>query len=123
MMRVRRWDTGVNDIDAGRVDAPFLERITHGAGDGDESRDALSVLDPSTRHKSHASRDDKRDSPASDQRGKGDGVSPGVVGVHDVGSPCPKPLHDSAGGAKVPVAGRANRGNCEPGTSRPSQQR
>jgi hypothetical protein len=121
-MRVGRWNTGVDDVNAGRIDASLVQRITHGAGDGNESRDAFPVLDPSSRDKGHAPRDNKRDSPASDQRGEGDGMSPGVVGVHDISSPRPQPLHDSAGGAKVPVAGGAYRGNREPGTTRPSQE-
>jgi hypothetical protein len=122
MIHDRSGHAGMHDVHPVRVDSSRDQRIANGVRNGNETRDAWPVLDPSARHERDAPGDDERDASLSHERREGDGVRSRVVGVDNVRAPGLDALCDFARRSQVPVPGSTNGGNRQPRRPRSSQQ-
>ena len=59
-MTARPRHSGIDEIDAVRIDAAGDERVANGARDRDEARYAAPVLQAAARNEGHAAGDDER---------------------------------------------------------------
>lgn len=106
----RRY-AGVDDVDAGRVDASAHQGIAHGVRYRDEACHPVPVLESTARNESDPAGNDEGNAAPAHERGQSDRMRPGIVGVDDVGLPRPQDPPDASGRAKVPVAARPE-GRC-----------
>jgi hypothetical protein len=94
------------------------EGVSHRAGDGDETGDARAVLEAPPGNEGDATGDDEGERRPADEGGDGDGVSTGVVRVHEVGAPGADESPDAAGGREVPVGSHAHGAGGESGRAK-----